>query len=104
MVETQILQAAFVKPCSRSFFCVVLDYICVALEPGRGANTAVSILKCRLSIVSPRYRHKCLDGPYNTHQGGSQVQFQGLMSGREKGSELEEGGGAQVIFAYPLRN
>ena len=34
------------------------------------ANTAVaSILKCRLSIVSPRYWPKCLDGPYNVHRG-----------------------------------
>ena len=32
-----------------------------------------NILKCRLSISSPRYWPKCPNGPYNVHQSGSRA-------------------------------
>ena len=46
-------------------------FFCVALDRQVVANTVnINILKCRLSIVSPRYGHKCLDGPYTMHRSG----------------------------------
>ena len=53
--------------CRSGFFCVALDRQVVA----NTVNININILKCRLSIVSPRYWHKCLDGPYNVHRSGT---------------------------------